>query len=125
MTLITATLATECPENSADWQPISQAQLLILVGVTGVGKSTTAEALNQTDYTFELLPNRRALTDQLIIATLQQQDGQPIKTVRDRALRFDFTRRYREQFPGGMAHALAQLWVKTDKNTSAKRALDI
>ena len=58
-----------------------------------------------------LLPNRREVTDWLIIAAMQALDGDPIQPVTDRTARFAYTRRYREAFPGGMAHALAQLSV--------------
>ena len=85
--------------------------LLILVGVTGVGKSTTVESLAAAGLSFSLLPNRRELTDDLIITWLQQQAGQPVTPVNDRTERFAYTRRYRERFPGGMAHALSQLQV--------------
>jgi hypothetical protein len=83
--------------------------LLVLVGVTGVGKSTTLQALTEIGHPFALLPDRRALTDDLIIAALQREDGLPPQPVTDRVQRFDYTRRYRERYPGGMAHALTQL----------------
>jgi energy-coupling factor transporter ATP-binding protein EcfA2 len=85
--------------------------LLVLVGVTGVGKSTTLKALAEIGHSVTLLPDRRALTDDLIIATLQREDGLPPQPVTDRVQRFDYTRRYRERYPGGMAHALTQLRV--------------
>jgi energy-coupling factor transporter ATP-binding protein EcfA2 len=85
--------------------------LLVLVGVTGVGKSTTLKALAEIGHPFTLLPDRRALTDDLIIAALQGEDGLPSQLVTDRVQRFDYTRRYRERYPGGMAHALTQLRV--------------
>lgn len=85
--------------------------LLILVGVTGVGKSTTLKALAEIGHPFALLPDRRALTDDTIIAALQREDGLPPQPVTDRVQRFDYTRRYRERYPGGMAHALTQLRV--------------
>ncbi|MBX3001247.1 MAG: hypothetical protein KF893_22190 [Caldilineaceae bacterium] len=85
--------------------------LLVLVGVTGVGKSTTLKALAEIGQRFTLLPDRRALTDDTIIATLQREDGLPPQPVTDRVQRFDYTRRYRERYPGGMAHALTQLRV--------------
>ncbi|MEM7030827.1 MAG: AAA family ATPase, partial [Chloroflexota bacterium] len=93
------------------WQSITEHEVMILVGLTGVGKTTTVEALTATGLTFANLPNRRIITDHLIIGWLQAQDGQPIETVRDRTERFDYTRRYRQIFAGGMAHALSQLWV--------------
>lgn len=96
---------------TAAWRPITECPLLIFVGVTGVGKSTTLEALAK-QLSFQLLPNRRVLTDDLIIAYLQQQAGQQVAPVTDRAERFALTRRYRAQFPGGMGHALSCLLIQ-------------
>ena len=98
---------------TAEWQPIEQSSLLIFVGVTGVGKSTTLEMLREQGVSLTLLPDRRLLTDQLIIGFLQRQAGETPGLVVDRAERFAITRRYRELFPGGMAHALCQLFVKS------------
>ena len=94
------------------WQPIAAADLLILVGVTGVGKSTLlaqapVQALNLT-----LLPDRRVLTDHLIIPAMQAARGEASGPVRDRGHRFALTRAYREQHLGGMAHALRELLVR-------------
>lgn len=97
------------PDVPDGWQPLTALPLMILVGVTGVGKSTTIEALNALAPTICVLPNRRELTDALIISHLQQLEGVPVASVKDRATRFAYTRRYRERYPGGMAHALAQL----------------
>lgn len=95
----------------AGWHSIADCPLLILVGVTGVGKSTALEAVTEAGLDYCLLPDRRDLTDRLIIASVQAQRGELPAPVRDRKLRFEYTRAYREQFPGGMAHALAQLWI--------------
>ncbi len=54
--------------------PHRRLPLAILVGVTGVGKSTTVDALAE-HFDFTLLPNRRTLTDQMIIAPMQTADG--------------------------------------------------
>lgn len=97
---------------TATSKPITEYPLLILVGVTGVGKSTTVAALEAAGLTFALLPNRRTLTDELIISFLQAQNGETITPIRDRAARFDFTRRYRRQYPGGMAHVLSRLHIE-------------
>lgn len=91
------------------WERIAARPLLVLVGVTGVGKSTTLEHLSPAEPACSLLPDRRVLTDALIIPAMQQEAGLPPGPVADRKLRFDLTRRYRQRFPGGMAHALAQL----------------
>ncbi len=125
MSVLTAALSTALPFRTitpqlavglhapAGWRPISEVPLVILVGVTGVGKSTLLAALDANGAPHLLLPDRRELTDQLIISTIQAADGLPITPVTDRGLRFVYTRRYRALYPGGMAHALAQLWVST------------
>jgi hypothetical protein len=88
--------------------------LLILVGLTGTGKTTTVKALRDAGLSFTLLPNRRAVTDQEIIAHVQQRDGQPIAPVTDRTERFAYTRCYRELYAGGMAYALEQLIMNNE-----------
>jgi len=94
-----------------EWCSIVDIPLVILVGVTGVGKSTTLQAVRDQKFRLTLLPNRRDLTDRLIITLLQQQAGSRPHLVTDRTERFRLTRQYREQFPGGMGHALSQLLV--------------
>ena len=94
------------------WQPIATFPLLIIVGQTGVGKSTTTAALAAQGLTFTLLPNRRTLTDKIIISRMLKVEQQSIKYL-NRIERFNYARRYREQFPGGMAHILTQLQVKS------------
>jgi hypothetical protein len=96
------------------WRALVDCPLLIFAGVTGVGKSTTLALLQEMFPDMTLLPDRRDLTDRLIISWMQTQDGLPVEPVRDRRLRFDYTRRYREQFSGGMAHALTQLRIAPD-----------
>ena len=72
------------------------------MGLTGVGKSTAVAALTDA---YTLLPNRRELTDALIIPAVQRADGLPLRAVTDRLERFTLTRRYRELHPGGMVGA--------------------
>nr|WP_043816603.1 ATPase [Deinococcus maricopensis] len=81
--------------------PLALAPLIVLVGVTGVGKSTTLAALR--DAGLHLLPDRRDLTDTAIITPLAG------RRVTDREERFALTARYRALHPGGMAHALGSL----------------
>jgi hypothetical protein len=98
----------------AGWHAIKTLPLVILVGVTGVGKSTLLDELSQHGMSYLLLPDRRELTDQLIISHMQAADGLPIAPVTDRGQRFAYTRRYRQLYDGGMAHALTQLWIGAD-----------
>ena len=101
----------------AEWQAISNQPLLILVGLTGVGKTTTINALVKAGVTFQLLPDRRILTDRLIFPAVQQAMGEPIAPITDRIQRFEYTRRYRELHPEGMVYALSQLKVSTMVDT--------
>ncbi len=94
----------------AGWISIVEAPLLILVGVTGVGKSTTLDRLLRGRRA-TLLPDRRVLTDKLLIAAMQMAEGLQPTIVTDRAQRFAYTRRYRATHAGGMADALGLLAV--------------
>jgi hypothetical protein len=78
-----------------------------------VGKSTVLELLPQNDVPFTLLPNRREITDEIIITSLQAEAGEPLRLISDRVERFEYTARYRTKFPGGMAHALSRLAVNS------------
>ena len=97
-------LDTEAP---ADWRPITEQPIVIVVGVTGVGKSTTLEHLARRLSCF-VLPDRRDLADQVVIPAAQDQLGLPRTPVRDRLERFRLTALYREHHSGGMAHALSR-----------------
>ncbi len=98
------------------WQPITTQPLLILVGVTGVGKTTTVEALASAGVAFDLLPNRRALTDWILIPAAQVANDEPQEAVAERTERFRLTRTYRELHPGGMADALSHLVLRQPAN---------
>ncbi|WP_034385170.1 hypothetical protein [Deinococcus sp. YIM 77859] len=87
--------------------PLAQLPLTVLVGVTGVGKSTALAALRAADPGVRVLPDRRALTDEVMILP---RAGRPVT---DRAERFRLTALYREEHPGGMAHALGTLSADT------------
>ena len=102
----------QCP---SDWYGIADLPLTILIGVTGVGKSTTVDALAEI-FDFTQLPNRRMLTDHMIITPMQIADSEPVSPVADRSQRFDYTRRYRKAHPGGMAHALAGIYIDPEKH---------
>lgn len=88
--------------------------LVIIVGLTGVGKSTVLDRLRAQVH-LTLLPNRREVTDEVIIAVLQREAGQAVQTVTDRLQRLEYTARYRNKYPGGMAHALSRLAVDINK----------
>jgi hypothetical protein len=101
---VSVVLDSEAP---ADWRPIAEQSIVIVVGLTGVGKSTTLEHLARRVACF-VLPDRRELADQVVMPAAQDQLGVPRGPVRDRLERFRLTARYRELHPGGMAHALSR-----------------
>jgi len=80
--------------------PAREAPLLILVGLTGVGKSTLARALD-----LPRLPDRRELVDLYVLPRYGAKPPIP------REERFRLTRRFREEFPGGVAEVLARGYV--------------
>ncbi len=88
-----------------------QLSLIMLVGLTGAGKSTAVSALHDSGAYFSLLPNRRELTDRIIIPEIQRDRGETPHPVEDRVERFELTRAYREKHSGGIAHALNQMMV--------------
>ena len=93
------------------YRPLADFALTILVGLTGVGKTTIVE-LMLAGLDFTLLPTRRDITDEIIISTLQQEEGKAPYTVTDRVERFEYTARYRAKHAGGMAHALSRVGIE-------------
>lgn len=112
------TFTPESGPRPTGFQPLSELSPLILVGLTGVGKSTILDLLPQYGLAFTLLPNRREVTDDIIIASLQAEAGQAPHPVKDRVERFEYTARYRDKYPGGMAHALSRLLIDPAKTES-------
>ncbi len=110
----TVAFATEAEPIPLGFQALTELPLVILVGLTGVGKSTVLELLPQNGLNFTLLPNRREITDEIIITSLQAEAGEPLRPITDRVERFEYTARYRAKFPGGMTHALSRLAVHSD-----------
>jgi hypothetical protein len=102
-------------ELPADVQPLTGLPVVIVVGLTGVGKSTVLALLSSNGLAFTLLPNRREMTDQIIIASLQAEAGETPRPITDRVERFEYTARYRANFPGGMAHALSRVAINPNQ----------
>ncbi|MEH2047565.1 AAA family ATPase [Nostoc sp.] len=100
-----------------DWLPITSFPLLIIVGMTGVGKSTITKALVEEGLDFTLLPNRRILTERVIIAPMLKMQEKLVQS-HCRIKRLTYTRLYREYFPGGMGHILASLHINPQEVNS-------
>lgn len=107
------------------WVTIVDMPVLVLVGLTGVGKSTTVAALRARMGGISLLPNRRKLADLLVIPAVQGWDGDPPAVVTDRRRRFDYTGRYRQRYPGGLAHAFSRLVLQKQAAASGSGALNV
>ena len=90
--------------------PLDQFSSCILVGVTGVGK-TTLKARLLEKYNFYPLPGRRALTDKIILPLVLPKD-KIHKPVHDRCRRFAYTKAFRDLHPGGMGYVLSQIKIK-------------
>jgi len=93
-----------------DWVSIKNERLIIIVGLTGVGKTTMINTLTKSRLNFTLLPNRRTLTTELIIPYIAALNGKNTQKI-CRLERFKYTRQYQKQFPGGMSHILTKLQV--------------
>jgi hypothetical protein len=92
--------AAFAPEPLPDLVPAVEAPLLILVGLTGVGKSTLVQALG-----LPRLPDRRELVDLYVLPRYGAKPPIP------REERFRLTRRFLQEFPGGVAEVLARGYV--------------
>jgi len=99
---------------------MSYKSIIFVVGLTGVGKSTTLENLLDHKPMLTLLPNRRELTDEIIIPTMQRHKGLPEIPVNDRAERFELTKAYRELSPEGMTKVVSDY---LDANTYPQKDL--
>jgi hypothetical protein len=88
------------------WQAMRELVLVVIVGLTGVGKSTMVARLESRLEGARVLPDRRQLTDQVIFPLYRGAQA-----VTDRIDRFALTRRFRDEHPGGMAEVLASLAV--------------
>ena len=93
----------------AGWRPLPDLDLLVLCGLTGVGKTTTMARLRPMLDRVVDLPERRLLVDQ-VVADLYQANPAAL----DRIERFALTARFRADHPGGVAEILSQLAVPQD-----------
>ncbi|MCY3864992.1 MAG: hypothetical protein OXG68_06080 [Chloroflexi bacterium] len=93
------------------FRPLGECALLMLVALTGTGKSTALDQLRARlgGAGLDVIPTRRELADWIAIPMAQALADEPLDLVRDRARRFACTRRFAEQAPGGLAAAFSWL----------------
>lgn len=96
------------------WITLVERRLVVVVGLTGVGKTTTLAGLTAKATPHMELPNRRWLTDEIMIPEAAGELGAALP-VTDRSERFRMTAQYRASHPGGMAELLASLAVPVDE----------
>jgi dephospho-CoA kinase len=97
--------------------------ILFIIGLTGVGKSTTLKTLQSSTLHFELLPNRRELADKIIIPEMQRAEGKEQKAEKDRLERFRLTAKYRKIYPAGVVHALQVYLNNHHRGTETQRSI--
>ena len=87
---------------------LAPAPMVIFVGLTGSGKSATVAGLAGSGAVRAVLPDRRAVTDRIILPAMT---GDPTQRVTDRIERFRLTAAFRDAHPGGMGDVLERLTV--------------
>jgi len=95
---------------AAGRRPLGEQPLLMLVALTGTGKSTTLELLRGQGG-LGIIPSRREIADWIAIPLAQSLAGEALAPVSDRPRRFAYTRQFAEQVAGGMAAAFSWLWL--------------
>jgi hypothetical protein len=86
------------------WRAAAALGLVVLVGLTGAGKSSLVAHLEKRFGGRAILPDRRWLTDEVILPLYRKG-----RRLTNRIDRFALTRRFRDEHPGGMAEILARL----------------
>jgi hypothetical protein len=97
---------TAAPPGPEDASALSGHRALVLVGLTGAGKSATVTGLAACGAVATVLPDRRVLTDRVILPAMTDGPGQPVT---DRIERFRLTAAFRDRHPGGMGDVIRQL----------------
>ena len=103
--------------------PLADVPVLMVVGLTGTGKSTTLAQVAQMRSAGRLnycddIPDRRELADLIIIPTAQAIVSEQVRPIKDREQRFELTRRFAQQFDaGGSAAVYGWLHYQWDTHT--------
>ncbi len=92
-------------------KPLGYQALLMLVALTGTGKSTALDIVNRRigGRGIGLIPTRREVADWIAIPLAQHWSGDNLVPEPDRVRRFAYTRLFAERVEGGMAAAFSWL----------------
>jgi len=100
-------------EKAAGYHPLGSHPLLMLVALTGTGKSTTLACLRRIlgPSGMGAIPSRRQLADWIALPMMQTLNGEEMLPVADRPRRFAYTRSFAQRVPGGMAAVFSWLYL--------------
>lgn len=100
-------------DSKAGYHPLGSHPLLMLVALTGTGKTTTLERLGRTlgKSGLGVIPSRRELADWIALPMMQSLNGEDTQPVHDRVRRFAYTRSFASRVPGGMAAVFSWLYL--------------
>lgn len=97
-------------------KPLGEQRLLMVVALTGTGKSTALDIVGRRldGRGLGLIPTRREVADWIAIPLAQYWSGDRLAPEPDRVRRFAYTRRFAERVAGGMAAAFSWLNLADD-----------
>lgn len=100
-------------QKTAGYHCLGSHPLLMLVALTGTGKTTTLACLKRIlgPSGMGVIPSRRELADWIALPMMQRLNGEETLPVDDRVRRFAYTRSFAERVPGGMAAVFSWLYL--------------
>ena len=100
-------------KKAAGYHSLGSHPLLMLVALTGTGKTTTLACLKRIlgPAGMGVIPSRRELADWIALPMMQRLNGEETRPVDDRPRRFAYTRSFAERVRGGMAAVFSWLYL--------------
>ncbi len=97
-------------------KPLGEQRLLMLVALTGTGKSTALDIVSRRldGDGLGVIPTRREVADWIAIPLAQNWVGDALAPTPDRVKRFEYTRLFAKRVEGGMAAAFSWLNLAED-----------
>lgn len=98
------------------YRSLMEQPVLMLVALTGTGKSTSLAALQQvaSGAYQSAIPSRRELADLIVLPMAQSLLGEKSTSTLDRVQRFAYTRYFAEQITGSFAAVYASLYLQSE-----------
>ena len=104
------------PKPQPGRKPLGEQALLMVVALTGTGKSTALDIVSRRlgGGGLGVIPTRREVADWIAIPLAQHWAGDALAPTPDRVKRFEYTRRFAQRVEGGMAAAFSWLYLAED-----------